>query len=186
MNLLRHLTAVLGLLLFAVAVGSGERQQTVHATLLAQRNRQPAPAFRLPDATGKTVALADFSGKTVVLNLWATECGGCKAELPIFVELHRSYADHGLRVIGVSMDVMYEGLKNTAEAWARVAPFSRAHDLTYTVLVDDGSVEKAYHVMAMPATYLIDRHGRIAATYVGVVDAADINANLKALMAETN
>jgi peroxiredoxin len=121
-----------------------------------------------------------------VLNLWATECGGCKAELPSFVELHRTYADRGVKVIGVSLDVMYENLKGTAEAWARVTPFSRAHGLTYIVLVDDGSVEKAYKVMAMPATYLIDKHGRIAATYVGVVDSTDLKANLKGLMAEAN
>jgi peroxiredoxin len=186
MNVLRHLTALLGLLLLAVGAASADRQQTVRATLLAPATRQPAPPFRLHDAAGKTVALADFSGKTIVLNLWATECGGCKAELPTFVELHHTYGDHGVAVIGVSMDVMYEDLKGPAEAWARVTPFSRTHGLRYTVLVDDGSVEKTYKVVAMPATYLIDKHGRIAATYVGVVDSADIQANLKALMTEAS
>jgi peroxiredoxin len=73
----------------------------------------------------------------------ATECGGCKAELPTFVELHRTYTNHGLQVIGVSLDVVYEDLKSTAEASTRLTPFCRSHDLTYTVLVDDASFEKA-------------------------------------------
>jgi peroxiredoxin len=50
--------------------------------------------------------------------------------------------------------------------------------------MDDGSVEKAYHVTAMPATYLIDRRGRIAARYVGVVDEANLNANVRKLLSE--
>lgn len=186
MKAMRHLAALLGLLLFAAAAPSADRQQTVHATLLPPGSRQTAPAFRLKDSSGKMITLSDFSGKTIVLNLWATECAGCKAELPTFVELHHTYDGHDVEIIGVSMDVMYENLKGMAEAWARVTPFSRAHDLSYTILVDDGSVEKAYNVMAMPATYLIDKHGRTAATYVGVVDAVDVKANLKALMTEAN
>ena len=185
MSSMRHLAALLGLLLFAVAAPSGG-QQTVQATLQAPSSRTPAPSFQLRDASGKTRALSDFLSKTVVLNLWATECGGCRAELPTFVELRRTYADQDLQVIGVSLDVMYESLKSTAEAWTRVTPFASAHGLSYTVLVDDGSVEKAYKVMAMPATYLIDKHGRIAATYVGVVDSMNVKANVKALMAEAD
>jgi peroxiredoxin len=176
------------LILFALLIvpimasPAGTGQQPVQAPLTAPATRQAAPPFRLRDSSGHTVALSDFSGRTVVLNIWATECGGCRAELPTFVELHQAYRDQGLRVVGVSMDVMYEDLKSPSEAWARVTPFARTHGMAYTILVDDGSVEKSYKVTAMPATYLIDKHGRIAATYVGIVDSADINANVKALL----
>jgi peroxiredoxin len=157
-------------------------QTPVKAALQPAASRQPAPAFRLHDATGRTVELSAFLGKVVVLNLWATDCGGCKAELPSFVALDRGYRDRGVAVIGVSMDVMYEDLKSPAEGWARVTPFAAAHGMRYTVVLDDGSVEKAYKLTAMPATYLIDAHGRVAATYVGIVDAADLEANVKALL----
>ena len=178
--------AILSLLILPVVAPAGTRQQPIQAELRAPASRQSAPSFKLRDSSGHTIALSDFSGTTVVLNLWATECGGCRAELPTFVELHHAYRDQGLRVIGVSMDVMYEDLKAASEAWARVTPFARAHGLAYTILVDDGSVEESYKVTAMPATYLIDKHGRIAATYIGIVDSADIKANVKALLAEPN
>jgi len=162
----------------------GVNQHTVQAALRATAERQPAPSFQLRDGSGKAVGLSDFHGKLVVLNLWATECGGCKAELPTFVELHRTYVSQGLAVVGISMDVMYENLKNTDEAWARVRPFAAAHGLGYAILIDDGSVEKAYNVTAMPATYLIDKRGRIAAKYIGVVDSSDLKANVRTLLAE--
>lgn len=87
-------------------------------------------------------------------------------------------------VIGVSMDIMYEDLKNADEGWARVKPFIAAHGIKYLIVLDDGSVGKAFSVTALPATYLVDKSGRIAATYVGVVDPANLEANLKTLLAE--
>jgi peroxiredoxin len=165
-------------------VPAGESQTTVKAALQDSSDRKPAPTLELLDAAGKAVRLSAFIGEPVIVNLWATECAGCKAELPVFIGLHRTYASQGLKVIGVSMDVMYEGLKSVAEGWTRVKPFAASHELPYTIVVDDGSVEKAYNVMAMPATYLIDRKGRIAATYIGIVNADDLTANLKRVIAE--
>jgi len=170
--------------LVSVLVSLTGGQTTIQAALRAPADRESAPSFRLRDASGNAISLADFHDKLVVLNLWATECGGCKAELPTFVDLHRAYKDQGVAVIGVSMDVMYEDLKNSAEGWARVKPFAAAHDLHYLILMDDGSVEKAYKVTAMPATYLIDRRGRIAAAYVGIVDASDLKSNVQNLLTE--
>jgi cytochrome c biogenesis protein CcmG/thiol:disulfide interchange protein DsbE len=120
----------------------------------------------------------------VVLNLWATECGGCKTELPTFVEMNRVYKDKGLVVVGVSMDIMYSDLRNAKQGWGQVNPFVKAHGIDYPILLDDGSVEKAFKVTALPATYLVDRAGRIAASYVGVVDPSDLERNIKTLLAE--
>jgi len=82
------------------------------------------------------------------------------------------------------MDIMYEDLKSADEGWARVKPFLPAHGIQYPIVLDDGTVEKAFNVTALPATYLIDRSNRVAATYIGVVDAANLEANVKALLAE--
>ena len=90
-------------------------QKTVQATIRAASDRAPAPDFGLSDGSGTTRHLSDYRGRPVVVNLWATDCGGCKIELPSFVKLSQTYKDGGVSVLGVSMDIMYEGLKNAAE-----------------------------------------------------------------------
>lgn len=172
-------TAVVSL----IARDASVQQKTVQASLQARTARVTAPGFSLSDASGKVRRLSDYRGKPVVVNLWATDCGGCKIELPSFIKLNQSFKDRAT-VVGVSMDIMYEDLKSAAEGWARVEPFAASHGLTYPILLDDGSVEKAFHVTALPATYLIDRGGRIAATYVGIVDADNLEVNVKTLLAE--
>jgi peroxiredoxin len=159
-------------------------QEPVRSALLAQGERAVASSFRLRDAGGRTVRSLDFRGKPVVLNFWATECGGCTLELPTFVSLGHAYKSDGLTVLGVSMDIMYSDLKGAAAGWAQVKPFLRTRRLDYPIVLDDGSAEKAFNVTAIPATYLIDRAGRIAATYVGVVDPKDLESNVKSLLAE--
>lgn len=159
-------------------------QQAIRAELLAQKDRTVAPSFRLADSGSKPVQLSDFRGKPVVLNFWATECGGCKVELPTFVSLGGTYKNEGLIVLGVSMDIMYSDLKDAAAGWSQVKPFLRTRRLEYPIVLDDGSAEKAFNVTAIPATYLIDRSGRIAATYIGVVDPKDIETNVRALPEE--
>jgi thiol-disulfide isomerase/thioredoxin len=89
-------------------------------------DRPPAPSFGLANASGKLVQLSSFRGQPVVLNLWATDCGGCKVELPAFVRMDHRYKGKGLAVIGVSFDIMYADLKDATEGWARVRPFVEA------------------------------------------------------------
>lgn len=146
--------------------------------------RKPASEFALLDANGKRVALSSFRGRPVLLDLWATKCGGCIKEIPHFVEMHRTYARKGLAVIGVSMEILYEDLKGPAEAWTLVKSFLADHHVDYTIVMGDGGFAKTYSVTALPITYLVDKRGRIAATYIGVVDGVNIERNIKALLAE--
>ena len=82
------------------------------------------------------------------------------------------------------MDILYEDLKGPAEAWSLVDPFVEAHKLDYPILMSYDRITKRYSVNALPVTYLIDQRGCIAATYVGILDRADIEANIKILLAE--
>jgi thiol-disulfide isomerase/thioredoxin len=170
------------LLLSMAAIVTG--QQLMRSAVRSPTDRPAAPSFSLADAGNRPVRLSAFRGKPVVVNLWATECGGCKAELPTFVRLDRVYRDKALVILGISMDILYSDLKNANEGWARVKPFVHAHGMKYPIVLDDGSAEKAFNVTALPATYLIDRTGRIAATYIGVVDPMDLETNIKTLLAE--
>lgn len=157
---------------------------TIRALIQASSLRKPAPLFSLLDASGKAVRLSDYRGKVLLLNFWATECGGCRLEIPWFIELDQAYKDKAVAVVGVSMDILYEDLKNAKEGWNRVNPFVRAHQVNYRILMGDDDVTKLYDIQALPATYLIDPRGRIAATYVGLVNKDDVEANIKTLREE--
>jgi len=168
--------------LAAPSIASG--QKDVHAALIDKADRKPAPMFHFMSDTGQTVQPSSYRGKVVLLNFWATKCGGCVLEIPSFVELQKSYAGSGFTAVGISEDLPYSGLKNSEEAWRQVRPFIVSHKLNYPILMGNDSIVDAYGFQAYPATYLIDRSGKIAATYVGVVDKTDVEANIKRLLAE--
>ncbi|NYF78934.1 TlpA family protein disulfide reductase [Granulicella arctica] len=159
-------------------------QQNVHAVIVAKADRKPAPHFDLVAADGKTVQVSNYRGKVVLLNFWATKCGGCILEIPSFMELQQTYGKNGFTAVGISADIPYEGLKSPDEAWGLVRPFMASHKLNYPILMGDDKVVDAYGFPSYPATYLIDRSGKIAATYVGVVSKDDVEANIKILLAE--
>jgi peroxiredoxin len=159
-------------------------QYNVHAVLVTPPDRKPAPTFRLISESGKAVQLSDFRGKVVLLNFWATDCFGCKLEIPSFIELEEAYRDKGFTAIGISMAISYENLKNAGEAWGSVKPFVADHKLNYPILMGDDAISNSYNLNAYPATYLIDKYGRLAATYVGVVSKDDVETNIKTLLLE--
>jgi peroxiredoxin len=178
------LTFACVLLSLAIAMPDARAQHDVHAALLAPAARKPAPAFHLMDESGKSKQVSDYRGKVVLLNFWATDCGGCKLEIPSFIELQQSYKDKGFTAVGVSADISYENLKNADEAWSKVKPFVLENHLNYPMLMGDDPILKSYDVEAFPATYLIDKSGRVAATYVGVVNKNDVESNIKKLLTE--
>lgn len=175
--------ALFSLLASAVFTRAAE-SGTVRAPIQAPSARRLAPNFGLFDASGKSVNLSDYRGKVVLLDFWATECGGCRLEIPWLVELNRIYKDKGVAVVGVSMDILYEGLKDANEGWSRAKPFVRAHQINYPILMGDSNVTKLYDIQALPITDLIDTRGRIAASYAGLVNKDDVEANIKALLME--
>lgn len=160
-------------------------QQNVHAALTSPASRKPAPTFQLATEDGKKIQLSDYRGKVVLLNFWATDCGGCVLEIPSFIEIEKAYKDKGFTAVGISMDISYEGLKDANEAWGRVRPFTAKHGVNYTIAMGDEAISKAYALNAFPATYLIDKSGNIAVAYVGVIINKDnVSRNIESLLSE--
>lgn len=160
-------------------------QQDAHAPLTPPANRKSAPAFQLAGEAGKKIQISDYRGKVLLLNFWATDCGGCVLEIPSIIELQNAYRGQGFTAVGVSMDISYEGLKDSAEAWSRVNPFVVKHGVNYPIAMGDDAISKAYALNSFPATYLIDKSGKIAAAYVGVLINKDTVArNIQGLLSE--
>jgi len=159
-------------------------QPVVRARIQVVKERKPAPEFRLMDARKNEMTLSDFRGEVVLLNFWATACGACRIEIPYFAEFDRRFRANGFQAAGLALDISYEGLKGPEEAWARVNPFVKNHRLAFPILMADDAVEKAYRIESLPSTYMLDRKGRVAAVYIGLVDKADVETNIKTLLAE--
>jgi len=137
--------------------------------------RKGAPNFSLNDSKGIPITLADFKGKVVLLNFWATWCHGCVQEMPWFVEFQQKYKPNGLAVIGVSMD---------DDGWKSVTPFLQQKKVNYPVVIDDKKVSAQFGLGPMPMTVLIDRDGNIAGKYEGVVDRDACEKQIRSLLEE--
>ena len=138
-------------------------------------SRMAAPDFTRSDASGLPLTLSSYKGHVVLLDFWATYCGGCKVEIPWYVAFAKKYREQGLVVIGVSMDD--EGMK-------LVKPFLTAHHIDYPVIIGNDEIAARYKLSAMPMTLLIDRQGRIASSHTGVVNKAAFENQLTSLLAE--
>jgi cytochrome c biogenesis protein CcmG/thiol:disulfide interchange protein DsbE len=175
---------VVGFATWAQQPTQGQGGKTVRANLEAAGTRRSAPNFELLDTNGKVVHLSDYRGRAVLLDFWATTCGGCVEEIPAFIEIAATYQGQGLTTIGVAEDIAYANLKDANEAWSRVRPFVRDRKLNYLILMGDSQVTRHYDIKALPLTYLIDSAGRVAATYLGVVDRENLEHNIRTLLAE--
>jgi cytochrome c biogenesis protein CcmG, thiol:disulfide interchange protein DsbE len=133
-----------------------------------------AADFTRNDLSGHPVHLADFHGKVVLLNFWATWCGPCLEEIPAFSHWQQQYGPAGLQVIGVSMD----------DDEKPVQHFLQKTPLAYPVVMGDTALAKLYGgVLGLPMTYLIDAHGNIVARYLGGTDVKAVEVRIKKLLA---
>jgi len=150
-------------------------QPVTRAPLEPAGARKPAPEFALKDSAGKTVSLKKYRGKVVLLDFWATWCHGCKEEIPWFAEFERTYGRKGFAVVGVSLD---------EDGWKALRPFLAENHIPYQMVLGDDATAKRYGIESMPDTFLIDRKGRIAASYMGgLVDRTDVESHIQAMLA---
>jgi peroxiredoxin/Tfp pilus assembly protein PilF len=149
----------------------------INATLLASIKKQfinkPAKDFQLEAIDGRKYRLSDLKGKVVLVNFWATWCGPCVGEMPLFVRIYEKYKDRGFELLAISSD-------DSADR-DQVARFAKEHRLNFPVLYDD-KVAELYDVDGFPRNVFIDRQGNIRYLQTGAFD--DGGRRLEAVLNE--
>jgi peroxiredoxin len=126
------------------------------------------PDFRLGSSKGETVTPSDYSGKTLLINFWATWCTPCRREMPILMDLQGEYASEGLQVIGIALDDV-QSVRN----------FVQKYGIDYPILIGAADVMEtnaAYGNVAgmLPYSVLVDRDGIIRWQYTGEIPQGEM------------
>lgn len=155
------LLALFWLLAYGLAAGGAERRAGESSQL---GKGSPVPALALPLLSGAgRGSLADYRGKVVVMNFWASWCEPCRDESPLLQRWHARISPSGGTVLGV----------NVLDVSSDATAFAAKYGLRYPQLRDsDGETLKDFEVAGQPWTFVIGRDGRIAAVRRGPVDEA--------------
>ncbi len=119
-----------------------------------------APDFSLPNEDGEFIQLSDLKGQPVLLNIWATWCPPCRAEMPAMESVYQDYRAEGFTIVAVNA-ADQDNFESAKE-------FVRANGLTFPVVFDEsGQVSRQYQVRALPTSFFIDAQGIIQEVVVG-------------------
>jgi len=168
------LPCLLALLLLAGCGGTApETTETA-----GDSSRPMAAGFSLTDLDGTTHRLADYRGKVVVLNFWDTWCGPCRQEIPTFIAMQQEMEAKGLQLLGVALG--QEGVE-------KVRDYTSRSGINYPVLLLGGNNDllTSYGgIRSIPATFIIDREGRLAAEHIGYLSRGAFEQMVRPVLAE--
>ena len=156
----------LGLILIAASVllfKRGAGAQTIPSDLSAvpAKANFPAPEVTLTDTRGESHSLRDYRGQVVLINLWATWCPPCKAEMPTLQAFYDKYRDEGFTIIAI----------NDGDPVEDVLQFEEDYQLSFPIWLDPKyyATEQAFKTMNLPSSFVIDRTGTVRLMWVGAI-----------------
>ena len=149
-------------LLFSQEIKFSLSQKEALKKVLGDINK--APDFTLTAMNDSMYTLSKLEGKVVLINFWATWCGPCRMEIPEFNEIHKSYHEKGLEILGISVSDNKKQLKNFAKSFAVDYP------LLYGGAREMNKIMKDYGgVYAVPSSFLVGKNGTILWSYPGAI-----------------
>ena len=166
---------VFSLLIMTASCGSSASQQTVQVNNTPAGARAPRSAYPMPPVSnsasvseygftlldGRRMKMADYAGKVLVLDFWATYCPPCREEIPQLIELQRRYGPQGLSIIGLNV--------GGPDDRPKVPEFVRAYRIQYTLAYPDTELVNLYlsNNDTIPQTIVFDRKGRLVKHFIG-------------------
>jgi thiol-disulfide isomerase/thioredoxin len=134
----------------------------------------PAISYDVKRVDGRTDSLARYRGSIVVMNLWASWCAPCQAEMPALQRFAAAYAKRGVVVLGVDQ----------GESASVAGAFARGHGVTFPILLDeDQQYGRSYAAVGLPTTVIVDRSGHVVRGIDGEMTLADMRTAVAPLLA---
>jgi peroxiredoxin len=160
----RHLLVLTAVLLLSGAawtwLSRSDPTQVTGGAIPAPRQGFQAPDFSLPDATGQAVRLSELRGRPVLLNVWASWCGPCQAEMPAMQRLYQDYRSRGFEILAVNATAQDDR--------QQALGFVQELGLSFPILFDEqNQVSNLYQVQSLPTTFFIDSRGMIQEVVIG-------------------
>lgn len=182
-RLIGMVIAGLGLIVLGGAIGlyllGRQAQQTVEPSDFAAvpaKVQYAAPALELADLAGTSHQLADYRGQVVLVNLWATWCPPCQAEMPLFQKYFERHQASGFTIVAVE----------DGELAADVRSFVAKYQLTFPVWLDPShqATDHAFNAIGLPTSYVVDRSGQVRLTWVGAISEGNLEKYVTPLIEE--
>jgi thiol-disulfide isomerase/thioredoxin len=140
------------------------------------------PNDKVTDLYGEPASFADFVGKGLVVNFWATWCPPCRREMPLLEEVYNKYKSRNITVIGVSVDNSRDAIKNYVESVSVTYPIWEDSVIRSNNLPGGTSLSSMFGVVGFPTTFFIDANGVIQSSYVGELNLAILNKRISGLI----
>ncbi len=146
----------------------------------APKTGEPAPAVSVKDLSDKNVTLADYQGKVVLVNFWATWCEPCRVEIPWLIEMQDKYGPKGFTVIGIAMDDEGKPVVAPFVAKERYDVNGQKLPMNYPIVIGNENVaEKFGGLLGYPTSVLISRDGKVLKRTTGLISYDEISKSIE-------
>jgi peroxiredoxin len=143
-----------------IIISAAPEGSTTAGAIPAPRAGFLAPNFTLETLNGDSITLSDLKGKAVIVNIWATWCPPCRAEMPALQSLHEDYQDQELIILAINSTIQDDE--------SQIDPFAQEFGLTFPILLDrNGDTTRAYNITSLPSTFFIGKDGIIREVVIG-------------------